>query len=341
MPMTGILLGAGSLLAVQGCKSSLGVKGGRTATAPLPKDMLAEAENLKSLGRDEQAIALLNRAIEQNPELTSAHLDLGDLYLQRGQITFAERRFREAARQKPDNFRAQYGHGLALQLLGRLAESVRAYLRALSINENDFDANLNLATAFLQLDGPAQAKPYALRAIELNPASGPAHANLGAVYSGLASLTGDGGTSTAAQAQHERAVKEYETAAELMDLTPSLLISWAESLGRLGRYREMLNTLKAAVRIEPTAPAYERVGYAFFKLGEYDKAQEAFHRAVQIDARHYPAHNGMGVCLLNEWITGGREDEQIRALAISHLRASLRIYERQPRIVELVSRYGR
>jgi len=50
--------------------------------------------------------------------------------------------------------------------------------------------------------------------------------------------------------------------------------------------------------------------------------------------------NGLGVCLLNRYLISDRSDESARREAIDLLRQSLRINQRQPRIVELVSRYG-
>ena len=127
------------------------------------------------------------------------------------------------------------------KLLDRLTDSVRAYLRARSIQPNDFDANLNLATAYLQLNEPRQSLPYARRAVAVDPKNGPARINLGAVYAALD--------------RHNDAVLEYQSAAELMELSPPLLLNMADSLGKAGRHQEMVNTLDRLLRIEPSAQA--------------------------------------------------------------------------------------
>lgn len=288
---------------------------------------MVQADELLLEGRDEEALALLTRAIERNPTLTIAHLKIADIYESRGDYSSAERAFASAAEQEPDNFDAQYGQGRMLQLLQRLAEAVRAYLKALAIRPTDFGANLNLATTYLQLDGPQQALHYAQQAVRIDPASGAAHANLGAVYSALG--------------QHRDAVFEYESAAELMELIPPLLLNLAESQGKIERYQEMLNTLSLAVRLQPSAVGYERSGFALFKLRRYDEARRAFEQSLALDENHYPALNGMGVLLLNQYILSDRKDIGARDQAIAYLRKSLRINERQTRIVDLVSTYGR
>lgn len=320
------MLALGALVALAGCNAPWGGARGGAGREPREDALVAEAQQLAAGGREDEALAILSRAIERNPTLTVAHMALADIYSGRGEYTEAERAYATAAQIEPANFDAQYKHGLTLHLLNRVAEAIRAYLRALAIRPDDFEANLNLATAYLQLDGPQQALAYAQRASQLNPSSGAAHANLGAVYSALN--------------RHADAVREYEAAAELMELSPALLLNLAESLGKTGRYAQMVNTLDALLRLEPSAAAYERLGYALFKQRQYERAAENFRKAVAVDQSHYPALNGLGVCLLNQYLASGRSDEAARSEAMQYFRRSLRINDRQARIVELVSRYG-
>ncbi|MBX3363623.1 MAG: tetratricopeptide repeat protein [Phycisphaeraceae bacterium] len=284
------------------------------------------ARRLAAQGDDSAALAAFERAIAVNPELTVAYLGAADIYQRQGDYDRAERRYGQAAALEPGNFDAQYGHGLSLHFLNRLAEAVRAYLRALAIRPNDFDTNLNLATAYLQLGEPRQAQVYAVRAVRLNTRSGPARANLGAVYAAL----GD----------HASAVAEYQQASELMELSPPLLLNWADSLSREGRHAEAINTLEEVIRSEPSAVALERLGAARFRMRQYEKAEQAFSEALRLDGNHYPAMNGLAVCLLNRYEWSQATDLQSRDEAIRLLRRSLQIEPRQTPIVELVRRYG-
>src|SRR5262249_21806665 len=161
-------------------------------------------------------------------------------------------------------------------------------LRALSIKPEDFDANLNIATAYLQLGEPGPGLPYAQRAVRLRGNSGPARVNLGAIYAAL----GD----------HESAVVEYQQAAELMELTPELLLNLADSLGKSGRYVEMQNTLEQLIRSKPSAVAHERLASSLFRQQKYEEALVQFRKALAIDHDYYPALNGVGVCLLNKYL---------------------------------------
>lgn len=297
----------------------------RASKATPSGDLVKRAEQARAEGDSDEAIRLLAAAIERNPTLTVAHIEIGDLYLEQSDPSRAEKHFGTAAQQQPGNFDAQFKHGYALQLLNRLSDAVRAYLRALSIQPDDFQANQNLATAYLQLAEPSAALPYAQRAVALKPASGAARANYGSVLTSLD--------------RHDEAVREYRAAAELMDLTPQLLLNLSESLGKLNRHEEMAATLDQLVQTSPSAQALERLGYARFKLRQFPAARDAFQRSIAIDQAHFPALNGLGVCLLNEYLASQKTNEDARRDALKLLRQSLRYNKSQPKIVELVNRY--
>jgi len=296
------------------------------APSALTAEALVRAEAYRHEGDLDRALAEFERVIDTNPLMTVAYLGAGDIYREKGDFVAAEQRYAAAAKIEPRNFDAQFYHGLTLQLLDRVQEAIRAYLRALAIRPNDFEANLNLASAYLQLDEPVQAMPYAQRAVALRSDSGPARANLAGVYAALG--------------RYEAAVTEYQQAAELMELGPELLLSMADALGYLERYGEMASTLDQLIRIEPSPAAYERMGKAMFKLRRYDQALQFFTEAVNMDPSYYPAHNGIGVCLLNRYLWSEQKDTRAREQAIAALRKSLQIEPRQTRIVELVRRYG-
>lgn len=288
-------------------------------------DPLAKADSFRRQGLDDAALAEFERLISVNPRLTLAYMGAGDIYREKGDYSSAEQRYGKAAELEPQNFGAQYLHGLMLQLLDRLNEAVRSYLRALTIRPNDFNANLNLATAYLQLKEPQEGVPYAEKAVRLDGSSAPARVNLGAIYSALG--------------RHEDAVTEYQQAAELTELSAPLLMNLSESLGRAGRYEEMVNTLQQLIKTEPTAAAYERLGSGLFRSAKYAESLSAYRKALEIDPNYYPALNGVGVCLLNQWVWSNHEDNKSHKEAIAALRRSIQIEKNQPMVVQMLSNY--
>ncbi len=286
----------------------------------------AKGQALAQTGNFDAAIREFERAIAINPNLTHAYVGIGDIHRQQGDFASAEQSYAYAVKIEPRNFNAQYLHGLSLQILNRLSEAVRAYLRALSIRPNNADANLNLATAYLQLGEPDQGLTYAQFAVRHAPQRGDARINLGAIYAALG--------------RHNDAIAEYQQAAELVELTPELLLNLSDSLSNAGRYAEMVVTLDQLITMQPSAIAYERLGSAHFRLRHYDDALTSFKQALTLDSQHYPALNGVGVCLLNRYIWSNKSDQKALKEAINALRRSIQIESRQPRIVELLSRYG-
>jgi tetratricopeptide (TPR) repeat protein len=309
------------LVCVGGC-----TKHESSAAAFREETYVVRADRLIDEGRNGEALSLLAMAIERNPTLTVAHLRMGEIYQGRGDHQRASTAYERAAGSDPGNFDAQYGHGLMQHLMQKLPTAIRAYLMALTIRPDDFRTNLNLATAYLELDESRKALPFAERAVSADPGSGQARVNLGAIYSALG--------------RHQDAVREYEAASEVMDLSPQLLMNLARSLGKLERYQEMANTLGTVIDRRATAAAHERLGFARFKMRRYAEAKSSFEASLSEDGRYYPALNGMGVTLLNEYIKGGKAEGSVKDGAMEYLRRSLLIHGKQPKIKELVSRFG-
>lgn len=274
-----------------------------------------------------RALIEFERAIAINPELASAYIKAGRIYEAMGDLELASVRYSRAAELDPLSFDAHYMHGLALQMLEQHENAVRAYLRALAVRPDDSDANTNLATAFLQLNRPLDAQPYALRAVRLSPNSGEARINLAACYT--------------AMERYDDAVVEYQQAAELVtEPDERLLLSLADALGRTKRYAEMAATLDQLVRTNPSAVGYERLGSALFRLKRYEPSLDAFLTSTQQDPEHYPAFNGISVCLLNQYLWSKKADREALLGAVDALRTSLRLNADQPKILELLRRYG-
>ncbi|MFG0304970.1 MAG: tetratricopeptide repeat protein [Phycisphaerales bacterium JB040] len=283
----------------------------------------------QALERGDLSLALIEfeRAIATNPELSTAYLKSGGIYEQRGELEQAASRYARAAELDPLSYEAHTRHGRILQQLERHEDAVRAFLRALAVRPDDAIINRELASAYLAIDRPDQAESYALRAVRLNPNSGEARINLAACYVELG--------------RYDDAVVEYQQAAELVPVPgEQLLLNLADTLGRVQRYAEMAATLDQLVRTNPSAIAHERLGSALFRLKRYDDSLEAFLTATELDPAHYPAFNGVAVSMLNRYLWSSKEDKDALVAAVDALRTSLRLEPEQPRILELLRRYG-
>tara|TARA_B100001750_G_scaffold225820_1_gene217972 strand:- start:101 stop:1327 length:1227 start_codon:yes stop_codon:yes gene_type:complete len=79
-----------------------------------------------------EAVAKLERAVELDPALYEAHMNLGQLTLSQRAYADAERAFTTARRLRPGSYDAAVGLGVALRALGRPAEAERVYREAIA-----------------------------------------------------------------------------------------------------------------------------------------------------------------------------------------------------------------
>ena len=289
------------------------------------QQQLAEARAATEAGNYDIALGMLRDILAENPTLTPAYLGIGDIYLLKKDYSNAEPAYARAARLAPRNFDAQYGHGVALQMLKRFAEAVKSYYRALTIEPADIKANLAMATTRLQMGEPGSALIFAEKAVELDPANGPARVNLGAAYE----QTG----------RYTDAIVQYEAAIELMEPAAPLLLNYISVLAKDKRYLDAKNTAEFLVRIEPSADGYERLGWAYFRLSDYGKSIEAYRKAVELEPRHWQSHNGVGCNALNTWLLSKKRDRQAAREAKQSFRRSLRINPKQPNVIKVLTDY--
>lgn len=278
-------------------------------------------------GLTDSALASFGMALEADPKLHQAHMNMGSIYRHHGNYELAGRCYERAVRVDPNDFDARYAFGWMLHLQGKLKEAVESYLHAILIDPDSFDANLNIAGAYLQLGEPTHGLPYAQRATELRHASQAAWSNLATIYSLLG--------------QYEEAVGAYHEAIELGEMAEPILMGLANAHLRLHRYEQAVVALQSLATTHPSASVYQRIGYAYFKMRRFSKALDHFRSALALDDRDPLALNGVGVCLMAMYLESGRDNSSRRDEALDVWRQSLKLREEQPHIVDLLSRYER
>jgi len=291
------------------------------------RDRLDQADRYLKYGLTDSALASFGMAIENNDRVTKAWMGMGEIYRQRDDYRKAARRYERVTELEPNNARARYYFGRMQQMLGDVQESVEAYLQTLTLSPEDGPANRALAAAYLQLDQPGQALPYAEAATELQPEQQQAWATLASAYSRTD--------------RYEHAVDAYRRALDAGEPTGSLLLGLSKAHLALDNRGRAVNTLKSLIRRSPSTEAHERLGYAYFKARRFEQALAQFNSALDYDANNTAALNGKGVSLMTLFIEGGRENTSQRRRALQAWRKSLTIDSNQPRIVDYLSKYSR
>lgn len=105
----------------------------------------------------EEAVSAYRRALEIDPGLADAHLNLGRLLHERTEMAEAEQHYRRAQELLPDDATPAYNLGVALQDLGRPRDAAEAYEAALKRDPTLADAHYNLAGIYEDLGEPEAA----------------------------------------------------------------------------------------------------------------------------------------------------------------------------------------
>src|SRR5262245_38356470 len=147
----------------------------------LGTDILKRGVMLESAGRIEESIAEHERALEVNPQLTQAHINLIQLYGRTGRFEKAEKHYRDVVAINPNLADSHYNYGVMLAGQERYAEAAQAFYRSLQINQFNAEAHHNYA-AMIEREGRLdEAAEHFRKAIENRPDHRLAHFHLGRI----------------------------------------------------------------------------------------------------------------------------------------------------------------
>ena len=111
----------------------------------------SEADRWYRLGCDLEGVdpvracAAYQRALDEDDGLVDAHVNLGRLEHEAGQVASAERRYRRALALEPRDVTARFNLGVALEDLGRRDEAAATYRACLQDDPACAEAHFNLA----------------------------------------------------------------------------------------------------------------------------------------------------------------------------------------------------
>ena len=325
-------------VAMTGCAPSR-VIGARPASAPArpaPEIHLeanaAETERLEGAqaaieSEDyDTALRVFKDLLRENPTLVDAYTGMAGVLEETGDLELAESAYGRATKLDPTDFSAASGHGRVLEALGDLRQAVRAFQRALVIRPTDLDSNLAMARLLLATGQSEAAVAFAERATRLDPTNGYAHLWLARAYAKVG--------------RGKDAVRQYETACELIEPPAEVMLALVNAYATEKRYQEAANAADALTRTAPSAAAYERLGWALFRLNDFERSDEAYRKSIELDGEYWPALNGVGVNALNLWIKAGKDpNDPLRDEARRMLQRSLRANPDQPRVSALLLKY--
>ena len=120
-----------------------------------------------------EAQVAYRQAIEADPDLADAHLNLGRLAHAAGELGKAEAHYRDAVRIDADDPVAHFNLGVLLEDRERSAEAIHAYQRALSLDPGQADAHYNLGLLLESLGRRSAAMRHLMAAQRLYERTAP------------------------------------------------------------------------------------------------------------------------------------------------------------------------
>src|SRR5262245_35668723 len=119
------------------------------------EELHSRALALINEGKPADALPLLRRAVELNPDNPDYHHNLGVAHAHRGELDAAVACFRKALALKPEGTSALSNLGLALAQQGRLDEAVTAFEDCLRLQPESVDVLHRLANVYRTAKKPA------------------------------------------------------------------------------------------------------------------------------------------------------------------------------------------
>ena len=225
---------------------------------------------LATMGREAEALAVLERLLNEAPEGPKALNNLGEVLLTLGRYSEARDRLHEAIRLDPDLPEAYNNLALAERRLGRPEAAMRAGREALRIQPDYPLAHNTVANLLLAAGRAGEAERHYKSVVELDPDYAEGHYN----YAGLLA---DNQRFDEAEAQLREAVR----------LDPGLVQAQSNLgtlLARQGQLNEaMAHFRKAIERDDSFAEAHCNLGVALATSGKPEEAKRELLRALEID----------------------------------------------------------
>ncbi len=233
------------------------------------KATLEKALALHQAGKLDEAEAIYNAVLRQQPDNASVLHDLGVVHAQRGEFSRAAELIRKAVEIAPGKAAYHSTLGNIFTDLGLHEDAVTSHERALAITPDSAEVLVNRGTALFRGGRHEAAMASFARALAIRPEYVDAHCNCGSV---LASLK-----------RYTEAIASYDRA---IAIDPGCAEAFADrgvALVELGRYDEALRSYDRALTIRADYPdALNNRGVLFMMMRSYERAAQNFSQLVEL-----------------------------------------------------------
>ena len=251
---------------------------------------------------------LYRRTIEQNPDCSLAHNNLGAILQLQGRLDEAMVHCRRAMQIEPGDSGVYVNYGNILADQGRLDDAIASYQKALKLNPHDLMAYNGLGLALVRWGRFDEALSNYRKALEINPRHVGTLINVGNLL--------------AARGRLNEALAQYREALEIAPGQVEIHNNIGLALAAGGRLDEALEQYQTVLEALPDdALTHNNLGNALADLGRFEEAKSHYRHALQVQPDLAQAHNNLGTLLLHQ----GRFDE-----ALAHYQRALKFQPGNP-----------
>jgi len=153
----------------------------RVEKNPLSKLFVPLAEEYRKMGMLDEAISVLLRGLENQPNYMTARVSLGKIYLEKNMLREAKEEFKKVVTAIPDNLFALKKIAEISKNLGDINDAIDAYSKILKLNPLDEEAKANLEhlkSKRIEPPEPPSSKPINLPKTEEKPEKETEHFDL-------------------------------------------------------------------------------------------------------------------------------------------------------------------
>lgn len=193
----------------------------------------AAAARLEQFDRAQTAF---QKAVQLQPNSPDAHLNIGNVFKEKGNFEMAIKAYDNAISLQPANPQAHYNKAAALKGSTRLAEAIEAYDKVLSFSANNIDALYNKANALKEFGNLSAAVETYDKILSLKPD------HVAALNNRANALQERG--------QADEAIASYKKIEALQPDNPNVLNNMGNALKEKGNLKEAMKAYEAALALD-------------------------------------------------------------------------------------------
>jgi tetratricopeptide (TPR) repeat protein len=247
-------------------------------------DWVNKGLSLRALGRNDEAIACFDNALDLDPDSATAWLDKGVAHATMGRHDQSVACYRRVVELDPRDLFAWNNLGRSLLALGRLDEALVSAEQALALDPNYGRAWNTRATILSSAGHHEEALASFDRSLAIDPNSSSAWKNRGICLAHLG--------------RHKEAILSLDRAISIDPLNGDVWLQRGLSLVAMKRPREAVPCFERAVAINPSdGEAWMHRGLQLLALGQVEHALTCLDRATGMSPRSSEAWQGKGEAL--------------------------------------------